>query len=249
MVVKSFSNTKIKYLRKQKNNKFLLFLDTPKLIEEAVLSGLNPKEILIDEKKFDTFKKRFPFVCKLHEENILLTTEEIISSLADVQTPQGILGVFEIKQRNLCKPQGNFLILDNVQDAGNVGTLLRSALGANFRDVYLLDCAKISNIKTIRSSMGAAFRLNIFETTRQDFIKFFKTVDENIIVCDMDGENFFKTSFSERVGLILGNEGNGVSSEMKSFCNKSVAIPMKNNLESLNVAVAGSIIMFEISNR
>ena len=99
MKILSLQNEKIKYLRKQKNNKFLLFLDTPKLIEEAVLSGLNPKEILIDEKKLDTFKKRFPFVCKLHEENILLTTEEIISSLADVQTPQGILGVFEIKQK------------------------------------------------------------------------------------------------------------------------------------------------------
>jgi len=239
--ITSKQNERIKFLKKQKeNNRFLLFLDNPKLVEEAIKSNFKPTEIFIDETNKDLiniYQNKF---------DITLTNEIVIKQLSDVKTPQGIVGVFEFSPKSLKLPSKNFLVLDNIQDAGNVGTILRSALGANFLDVYLIDCASLTSSKTIRSSMGAIFKLNIYETTKQEFLSFAKTLKTPLYYADMQGENIYKTSFKNPCGIVLGNEGNGVCSELKNICQKAVSIPMQNKLESLNVAVAGSVIIFEV---
>ena len=177
-------------------------------------------------------------------------SSNIIASLADVKTPQGIVALFEYPELELKLPSNNFLVLDTVQDAGNVGTLLRSAVGAGFKDVYLLDCAKINNIKLIRSSMGAIFKLNIFQTSKNNFIDLFNFKNNSnykLFGCDMQGQNIFKINrkiLTDNYGIVLGNEGTGLSLEIKNICDNFLSVPMLNNLESLNVAVAGSIIMF-----
>ena len=245
-------NVKIKEFKKQKNDKFLLFLDTPKLIEEACLSGFNPKIIFIDDcKKEKIFNDFEIFSNDFFIKKCFFVSSNIISSLADVQSSQGIVALFEYPQLNLQFPSSNFLVLDTVQDAGNVGTLLRSAVGAGFKDVYLLDCAKINNIKLIRSSMGAIFKLNIFQTDKNDFINMIKSLKNKsnfkLFGCDMAGQDIFKTKIKKGFGIVLGNEGKGLSLEIKNICDDFLSIPMLNNLESLNVAVAGSIIMFHLN--
>lgn len=239
--ITSNQNEKIKSLKKQKEkNRFLLFLDNPKLVEEAIKSGLKPQELLIEEtntKLIDLYKNQF---------EITLVNSSIIKQFSDVKTPQGIVGVFPFSPKQLKLPKANFLVLDNLQDSGNVGTLLRSALGANFLDVYLLDCASITSSKTIRSTMGAIFKLNIYETTKQEFLQFSKTLKTPLYYADMQGENINATRFAKPCGIVLGNEGNGVSSQLKDICEKAISIPMQNGLESLNVAVAGSVIIFKV---
>ena len=239
--ITSNQNEKIKSLKKQKEkNRFLFFWDNPKLVEEAIKSGLNPQELLIEEtntKLINLYKNQF---------EITLVNSSIIKQFSDVKTPQGIVGVFSFLPKPLNKPLGNFLVLDNLQDSGNVGTLLRSALGANFLDVYLLDCASITSSKTIRSTMGAIFKLNIYETTRQEFLQFAKTIKSPLYYADMQGENINAIKFASPCGIVLGNEGKGVSSQLKKICEKAVSIPMQNGLESLNVAVAGSVIIFKV---
>ena len=249
MIIKSFQNERIKELKKQKDNKFLLFLDNPKLAEEAIKANYKLEQILVDfEKKDMIFEKFDVFKQKEIEEKIIFVSPQIIERLSDVQASQGVLAFFKPLKKPLRLPKGNFLILDNIQDAGNVGTILRSALGANFKDVYLLNCAKVSNSKTLRSSMGAVFKLNIFETSKQEFLHFIENTNQNlnILTCDMQGKNLFETNFSnyKNFGFVLGNEGNGVSEELRKICKDFISIPMENNLESLNVAVAGSIIMY-----
>ena len=130
---------------------------------------------------------------------------------------------------------------------GNVGTLIRSAVGTGFLDIYLISCASVTNPKTVRSTMGALFKANIYEVDEK-FVKTLKVWNQTVYVADMDGENIFETSFQQNCGIIVGNEGQGVSDELIEIATNKISIPMKNNLESLNAGVSGSIIMYQIAN-
>lgn len=243
-MITSRDNNVFKMLKQLKKDKQYLFLDNPKLVEEASSAGFEIEYAIVA----DTAKCDFDYITK-NAKQIATMSSSLFDSFTTTCTSQGIVGVVKNKQQKMEKPQGNFLILDNLQDPGNVGTLLRSALGAGFSDVYLIDCVNILNEKLVRSSMGAVFKLNIYESSKEEFLNFFskKFEKSNIFVADMSGENVFSTQVDSQFGIILGNEGNGVSKEMYQIANKVVKIPMKNNLESLNVAVAGSILMFELS--
>lgn len=237
-IITSVNNPLIKELKKQKL-KGLLFLDSPKLIEEVIKSGIIPEIVLIEKDKNFNFLKN-SFICYV--------SKNIIDLFSDVKTNQGIIAVIDLPKRQLEKPKGNFLVLDNVQDAGNVGTLIRSALGANFEYVYLLNCASLSNIKTVRSSMGACFKINIFECSREDFINQYNDWNLDLYYCDMNGQNIYNMDLSNNtLGIVIGNEGKGVSKEVKETCNNTIKLPMNNKLESLNAGVAGSIIMYQIT--
>lgn len=240
MEITSVNNLFIKQLKKEKaKNRFLLFLDTPILIEEALNHNLTLKHVLIQK------DKQYNFVSKFRDK-VIFVSKEVLAQLSSVVTSAGVLGVFEFEKKPYKAPQGNYLVLDNVQDAGNVGTLLRTALAANFKTVFLLDCASITNEKVIRSSAGALFSLFVHEMTRKEFLQNFTL--NNLYVADMDGKNIFKEKPNGNIGLALGNEGNGVSEEIvKAAQGKIVSLPMENNLESLNVAVSGAIIMYLIN--
>jgi TrmH family RNA methyltransferase len=142
--------------------------------------------------------------------------------------------------------------LDGLQDPGNVGTLIRTAKACGFEYVYLLDCVRKQNDKLIRSSVGAVFDNKVFEMKKQDFVCFAKKHNLKLLMTDMQGENIFDYADSridECVGVVVGNEGNGVSAEIEKLCFKTVKIPMKSGIESLNAGVSGSIIMYEINKR
>jgi len=240
MEITSKNNQLIKDLTKEAKNRFLLFLDTPNLIKEAISNNLTVKYILqIKDKKFDFIGQQFA-------NKIIFVNEEILKHLGSVEQSAGILGVFEYSKKQFENPNANYLVLDHVQDAGNVGTLLRSAMGANFTSVYLLDCASITNPKVVRSSSGAIFKLNIFELSKQEFLSSFNK--DNLFACSMDGQNIFEMQVTLPIGIVLGNEGKGISEEIVALAkNKKISVPMENSLESLNVAVSGSIIMFNVN--
>ena len=245
----SKQNQKIKELKKQKQkNRFLLFLDNQKSIKDAQKFGLCPKVCLVDKEKLANFDL---LVKNLENQGVevIATSAEIIKDFATTQTPQGIVCAFDFLPKAPTLPKGNFLVLDGLQDAGNVGTLLRSALGANFCDVFLVECASLSNPKLVRSTMASMFALNLVEISRADFAKFAKANNLPLIRADMNGESVFDFAPQGQIGLVVGSEGHGVSPELAALCKKTVSIPMANNLESLNAGVAGSIIMFEINGR
>ena len=236
MEIVSKNNQTIKDLKKQKDkNRFLLFLDTPKMVKEALNLGFKPLYIFIlKEKHFDF----------LENQNIIYTSEEVLKTLSSVQTNAGIIGVFEMKQHKNFENNHNFLVLDNVQDAGNVGAILRSAIACDFKTVFLLDCAKVTSEKVVRSSAGAVLNLNLFELTKQEFLNSYNF--NNLYYADMGGINIFTQKPSNPVGIVMGNEGKGVSQEIIDICAGSVSLPMRNNLESLNVAVSAGVIMYQI---
>lgn len=240
MIIASSQNEKIKHLKKLMNDKSLVFFDNPKLIEEAKQSG---HKVLYVIKREDV-----PYKTDYGGE-IIEVTQNVFNQFSDTINSQGLIGVVQFIPKPIAKPKGCFLVLDGLQDPGNVGTLIRSALGANFLDIYLLDCVKATNSKVIRSSMGAFFKTNIYQLSRSEFIDNFKLWDLPLLACDMNGKNIFEYNSSGIVGVVVGNEGNGLSKEIKSLATDIVKIPMQNNLESLNAGVSGSLVMYQIATK
>ena len=235
MVITSTANNQVKEIKKLKKEKGFLFLDNPKLIDEAVESGLEPTYVVFEDGKECENLKKF---------NFLTVSKEVFKTLSSTESSQGICAVVKPKNFEFEMPKHNFLVLDEVQDPGNVGTLIRSALAFGFNEIYLINCASKNNEKVVRSTMGAVFKTKIFELSRIEFVEKFKG-KTNLYCGEMGGENIENVSFEKPCGIIVGNEGNGVSKELKQI-SKHIAIPMKKNIESLNAGVAGSILMFEI---
>ncbi len=137
----------------------------------------------------------------------------------------------------------HILILDGIQDPGNMGTLMRSACAFGFETIFIGEgSVDIYNDKVIRSSQGAIFKLNFLFGNPKEFIqslKGYQVYGTNVI----KGISLEQIEKEEYVAVVLGNEGNGISKEVFSIIDKNIYIPMKNT-ESLNVAIAGSIIMY-----
>ena len=171
----------------------------------------------------------------------------VMETLSQTVTPAGVIAVVRVGRRKFALPSSNFLILDRVQDPGNLGTIIRTALAFGFRDIYLFDCVDYLNDKVLRSTMGTIADVRIYNCSLNDLESLKKF---EIFVADMQGENINKISVTNDIcGLVLGNEANGVSPEIAILASKTVAIPMENDVESLNVAIAGGIIMNKLSNK
>lgn len=239
MVITSTSNSQVKEIRKLKKEKGFLFLDNPKLTEEAILAGEKIEVIVFEENK----EKKFVSLAK--HKNIIVSSD-VFKTLSSAENSQGALAIVRTRKRPFKPPSGNFLVLDEVQDPGNVGTLVRSALAFEFNDIYLINCASVSNEKVVRSTMGAIFKTRVYELSREEFVSNFKGM--NLYCGEMNGEDISKAQLKFPVGIIVGNEGNGVSNELKKI-SKSVAIKMNKGIESLNAGVAGSILMFKIKEK
>ena len=240
MVISSLQNVKVKQLKKLQTSKEFVFFDNPKLIEEAISAGHKVEYIL---KKEGCFEKT-----DYGGEEVVFS-DNVFKTFSSTETSQGIIGVVKFITRKMQKPVTNFLVLDSLQDPGNVGTLIRSALGANFLDIYLVNSVKPSNDKVIRSSMGAIFKTRIYSCTKQEFMIEYKKWKLPLISCNLQGANLFTSNISGQVGVLVGNEGNGVSKELQELSTSTINIPMQNNLESLNAGVSGSIVMYYIANK
>ena len=233
------SKSFIASLRKQKHeNKFLLFLDNVKIIKDAIKNKSIKVEHLL------TSLDKLPFD---YEGEVYRVDDKTIESLANTKTPQKVLCVAYLTQHKVVLPKTNFLILDSLQDPGNVGTLIRTAKASGFETVFLVDSVRKQNDKLIRSSVGAVFDSKVYEMTRAEFVEYAKANKLKLVMTDMDGENVFEAKINEIVGVVVGNEGQGVCDEIAALCYKTLKIPMKKGIESLNAGVSGSIIMYELN--
>ena len=229
----------IKDLKKQKReNSSLLFFFFLKIIKDAINYGLKPLYIFVDDEKFNIWGDG---------EKVLKVDRKTIEQLSDSKTPQGVLCIAEYIPNIVKKPQTNFLVIDKLQDPGNVGTLIRTALACGFDNIFLVDSVRINNSKLIRSSVGTIFQAYVMEISTEDFILKFKEWDLSLIKADMKGENIFNFTYDGIVGLVIGNEGQGVSKEISQLCKYNISIPMKDKVESLNASISGAIIMYQLA--
>ena len=219
-----------------------LLCEGKKILEEALKSGIQIDIVLTTESLDYIFPEH---TC------VYLTQDNIIDSISPLQTSQGLLFVCRMPQSSECDLHtGTHLLLDNIQDPGNVGTILRSALAFGIKSVILTEgCADIYNPKTLRASMGATFKQQIISKDINELTELKKS-DVRLIGTSSDSTsvNISKADFSNSI-IILGNEGQGISNELLSLCDEIVTIPLSPACESINVAAAASIIMWESYER
>lgn len=229
----------IKDLKKQKReNSSLLFLDNIKIIKDALNRGLIPKYLFVEDEKLNIWGDKY---------EIYKVDRKTIEQLSDSKTPQGVVCIVEYIQDIVSKPKNNFLVLDRLQDPGNVGTLIRTATACGFDAIYLIDSVNITNSKLVRSSVGTIFQNNIYSLTMDEFVKLVEKWNLQLVMADMEGKNIFDTNFEENVGVVIGNEGQGVCDKIAKLCKYTTKIPMINGVESLNASISGAIIMYHIA--
>ena len=238
MVIESKENKKIKYINKLRTNKFMneehkFIVEGKHLVDEANFSGILIETISTEELDYNVPNT--------------LVTKNVMEYISFLPSKSNIIGICKFIDE---KEIGNkIIILDNVQDPGNIGTIIRSANAFNFDTVVLsLDSVNKYNDKLIRASQGMIFSMNVITKNIKEFI--LKLKKENYLICATDVVDGIKVNSikgNDKVAIIMGNEGTGVSDEIKSLSDKNIYIPISKSCESLNVAVASSIIMYELN--
>lgn len=240
MVITSLENERIKKLKKLKQKKYReltnsYLIEGKHLVFEAYQAQCLDLLILVEGINLDL------------DVQTLYVTKEIMKVLSDVETPPSIMGV--CRKKEIESNENKLLLLDSIQDPGNLGTIIRSAVAFGIDKIYLGEnSVDVYNPKTIRSSQGMIFKINIEQTNLLNLIFELKKDNISIIGTKVDGGNSLKTfEIPEKFAIIMGNEANGVSNEIFELCDKYLYIDMNKDCESLNVAVATSIILYEFS--
>lgn len=241
-MIGSLDNKKIKELRKLKDKKYRdkekkYLVEGIHLVLEAYKKGDLLEIILGENEDVDIL------VSKVYVSN------QILKSLSSLETPYKIIGVCKYPNEDL-ELGDKLLILDGVQDPGNLGTIIRSSVAFNISTVVLgNNCVDLYNSKVIRACQGMNFHINIIRRDLKDFIKNIKKEDYYILGTNVnDGSDLKSISNLSKYAIIMGNEGNGVSKEIQDMCDRNIYIKMNDKCESLNVAVATSIILYELDN-
>ena len=244
-IITSKANSVVKSTKKlhqKKYRKSVYLIEGWHLFEEAVQAGVRIEKIFALESYRDQLAA-FP--------QTVWVSEDILQDLADMQTPQGIVAVIQKEEVGLPDlHQGKFLFLEDVQDPGNVGTMIRTADAAGFTGVIVSDkSADIYSLKTLRSMQGSHFHLPIYRMSLASFVEEAKKTAIPILATTLskDSKDYRELSPLEDFVLVMGNEGQGISSVMAESADQLVHIGMKGRAESLNVAIAAGILMFYFS--
>lgn len=242
-MITSLENKEIKKYLKLKKKKYrdlekLFLVEGEHLIKEAEKSNSLVKVILTEDKELETNKE------------ILYVTYEIMKKLSNLDTPPEMIGVCKINDNN--KVKGNIILaLDDIQDPGNLGTIIRSAVAFNIKTILLSEnTVDLYNPKVLRSTQGLLFYTNVIRGDLEKELKKLKEEQYSIYVTNVEeGKEINKMNVAEKLVLVMGNEGNGVSSNIKSLKDENIYIKTNNLVESLNVGVATSILLYELDSK
>ena len=234
-IINSKANILVKEIRnlsKKKNrDKFGLYIiETKKLLDEAIKSNIEIKTIILREDISDKY------------DDAVVFSEKLFNSLSNLVTPDGYMAI--VYKKEMLDISDKVLILDNLQDPGNMGTLIRSCEAFGFNTIISINSVDYYNEKVLRASMGSNFRLNLIESN-YDQLK--ELLNHKILIADMDGKDFNQIEKLDKIALVIGNEGNGISDDIKKLDHELISIPMQGEIESLNAGVSGSILMSRFS--
>ena len=239
MKITSLNNPKVVFWAKLKMKKYrdiehLFIVESEHLVSEALKKGIVKEIITTEEKEYE-----------VHTYNV---STEIMKRISTLITPNKVLAVCEYLMPDDIK--GNILLLDHIQDPGNLGTIIRSAVAFNFSTIIVSeDTVDFYNDKVIRSSEGMIFNINLVKDDLLSIIPVLKEKGYKIYGTDVKKGKNIKTIDNNKWAIIIGSEGKGMSIEVKELCDDFIYINMSKTCESLNAAVASSIIMYEVFNR
>ena len=239
MLITSLDNNKIKKYLKLKQKKYrdidnLYLVEGEHLVLEAYKSNK-----LYDLLVLENYEFKIDFSCTF-------VTDIIMKKLSNLESIPKVIGIVKIEDNK--KVLGNrVLLLDDIQDPGNLGTIIRSSVAFNMSDIVLSNSTvDLYNEKVIRATQGMIFKINIIRTDLKELILCLK--DKNYLILGTDVKKGIEPMdiVANKYALIVGNEGNGVKDELLKLCDKNICLSMT-NCESLNVGVATSIIIYELN--
>lgn len=259
MNISSRKNSLVAHFRKLVKERSYRFecgefpIEGARLCLEALNSGLTITSFLITE----SAKEKYPEIVSAISEEFTpdIINDDISAYISDTKSPQGIFITAKILdkpvQSGKIEKGGKYIILDGLQDTGNIGTIIRTCDALGIDGVILSpDCADIYSPKIVRSAMGSLFRLPVYITELTELIALLKENNFSVYasVLDETARTVSEVEFTDKTAVIIGNEGNGVSKEVIEKAENKLYIPIK-NAESLNAAIAASIISWEMTRR
>lgn len=253
-VITSKENDSVKRIKKLKEKKYrdeenCYIIEGIKLVKEAIEENQNIKHIVICEDCVNDGSIDQKTLYEIARFDCIYVSEKVFKFITDVSNPQGILALLE-KNNNSDKinySEDIIVVLDGLQDPGNLGTILRTIDSANLKQVIVSkDTVDSYSPKVVRSTMGAIFRVNIIES--ENLVKTLKELKEKeyeTVVTSLDTNNSVYDIVYNKKVIVIGNEANGVSKEVQDFADYKVKIPMLGKTESLNASVAAGIMIYE----
>lgn len=259
--IESLSNDIVKYIKSLNNKKnrdkdCKYIIEGYRLVVDALINNQNIDTILVSE---SVDRSKVDEISKLIEKSehgaaIYEVTDKIIEAITDTKTPQGIVAIINKKVYNLnnllneCK---KIVVLDRVQDPGNLGTIIRTADAFGVELIVAIKgTVDMYSPKVVRASMGSIFHVPVMYADDTTILfNELKTSGHEIITTHLNAtQSINEADISDKTVFVVGNEGSGVSDEVCSFSDKLVKIPMKGRAESLNVSIAASIVMYYMMN-
>ncbi|NEU29843.1 RNA methyltransferase [bacterium LRH843] len=244
--IDSIKNEQVKSLKKlhtrkgrEKAGKFLV--EGYHLVEEALKAEIVIETMMITE------KAAIPESWSVSDRDVIVVSDQVMKEISETETPQGIVAVCEFPSPpNVEVETGKYLLIDRVQDPGNVGTMIRTADSAGMTGVILGEgCVDMFNNKVIRASQGSIFHLPIIKGDLMSWIRRFNEVSIPVYGTALEGASVYSTiPRQSQFALIMGNEGEGVAKDLLIATDQNIYIPIFGHAESLNVAVAAGILMY-----
>lgn len=224
--------------RKGRRESGCFLVEGRKMVEEALASAFDVETVLVQEGMELPDGLTMP---------VYELPAHVLAAVCNTKTPQGIAAVVRMKEQSALGK--HIVVLDGVQDPGNVGTIIRTADAAGLDGVLLsTQCADVFSPKVLRATMGSIFRMNL--RTTDDLPGELTKLREkgySILSSQLDGTPFYeREKVAEQFALVIGNEGNGVSEQVQQTATHRVRLPMRGGAESLNAAIAAAIMMYEL---
>ncbi len=260
-VIESTSNPQMKKIQKlKKSAKFrrqekCFIAEGFKMVEEAIRYE-RATIVYVSEDAKEEWERRIADLKMAKEIRTEEVSATVFRQISDTETPQGVMALVKMPEYErgmlLQSPEASLICLEDVQDPGNLGTIMRTAEGAGMTAVVMTKgCVDLFNPKVVRSTMGAMFRMPFYIVdSMTEEVTSLREQGFTIYSSQLDGSrNFTECTYEGKVGLLVGNEANGIRPETSACANEKIHIPMEGEVESLNAAVSAALLMYEVHRK
>lgn len=251
-IITSLDNSMVKEARSLNDKKHRKFhgkflVDGEKLVYEVVCGACEIDKIFVDSTRLADFG----YILERFDGKVVPVTPKVFASISENVTPQGIIAEVFMRETGEFAPEKDepILVLDRIQDPGNLGTIIRTASATGFGTIVLIDTVDPYSPKVVRSSSGGVFYTDIYRMTENEIIDYTKKKGVDLLIADMGGVNVFKNELPvKNFALVIGNEGQGVSKNFKEQ-GRAISLPMKSQMESLNAGISASVLMYVLMGK
>ena len=247
----SRDNKQYKFLKKLKDKKYrdqnnVFLAEGEKFLKE----NIHFSKIIINESKYKYFEDKYN-ISKY--DNVLVLAENLFEQISTQETSQGILLIYSKNAKRLEEIKGDVVVLDDVQDPGNIGTIIRTMIATKFINLLLTKSSvDVYSPKVVRATMGGIFKVNVIYSDRENILKFLKEKEYNIIgtALQEDSIDYSKVVLNKNNNAyVFGHEGNGISQEILNQLDQKAIIPIYGDIESLNVSVAVAVFLYKMREK